>query len=121
MAQIGSTSDITSLQWRDAMCQWFMDNLGFDSITIPANSFKGQTADLNLPGSPDCLFANSALGEDEVYMIVKTLSENRDALVEEYASFAPWDPSTAWEESKRGGVSLHPGAEKYYKELGYMK
>ena len=53
-------------------------------------------------------------------MITKTLSENRDQLVNEYASLAPWDPATAWEETKRGGVALHPGAERYYKEMGYM-
>ena len=53
-------------------------------------------------------------------MITKTLSENRDALVNEYASLSPWDPATAWEETKRGGVALHPGAERYYKEMGYM-
>ena len=27
----------------------------------------------------------------------------------------------SWEEMKRGGCPLHPGAEKYYKEAGYMK
>lgn len=121
MAQIATTCDVTFLQWSDDMVNWFVDNQGFDKITIPANSFKGQEKELVLPGSPDCLFANEALDEDTVYMITKTLNENRDALVEEYASFAPWDPKTAWEETKRGGVALHPGAEKYYKEMGYMK
>ena len=121
MAQIASTCDVTFLQWSDEMCKYYQDELGFDLITVPANSFKGQTEDLHLPGSPDCLFANSNLPDDTVYMIVKTLSEHRDELVDEYASFSPWDPATAWEESKRGGVALHPGAERYYKEMGYMK
>ncbi|MBQ8969754.1 MAG: hypothetical protein IJ073_00355, partial [Lachnospiraceae bacterium] len=120
MAQIASTVDVTFLQWSDEMCQWFMDTLGFDLITIPANSFKGQTEDLHLPGSPDALFVNENLDDDVVYMIVKTLSENRDELVNEYASLEPWDPATAWEATKRGGVDLHPGAERYYKEMGYM-
>ena len=56
-----------------------------------------------------------------VYAITKSLSENRDALVAEYNSLSPWEPETAWEEMKRGGCPLHPGAEKYYKEAGYMK
>lgn len=121
MAQIASTVDVTFLQWSDEMNKWFTDNLGFDLITIPANSFKGQTEDLHLPGSPDALFVNEGLDDDVVYMIVKTLSENRDELVNEYASLEPWDPATAWEPSKRGGVDLHPGAERYYKEMGYMQ
>ena len=43
------------------------------------------------------------------------------ALVAEYNSLSPWEPETAWEEMQRGGCPLHPGAEKYYKEAGYMK
>ncbi|MDD3253977.1 MAG: TAXI family TRAP transporter solute-binding subunit [Lachnospiraceae bacterium] len=121
MAQIASTCDVTFLQWSEDMCNWFVNDQGFDLIPIPAGSFKGQDAELKLPGSPDCLFANTALDDDTVYMIVKTLSENRDALVTEYASLSPWEPENAWEETKRGGVALHPGAERYYKEMGYMK
>lgn len=121
MAQIASTCDVTFLQWSDDMCKWFMDTLGFDLITVPANSFTGQTEELHLPGSPDALFVNENLDDDVVYMIVKTLSENRDELVHEYASLEPWDPATAWEPTKRGGIDLHPGAERYYKEMGYMK
>ena len=121
MAQIASTCDVTFLQWSDAMCKWFQDTLGFALITIPANSFRGQEADLVLPGSPDCLFVNSDLSEDTVYMIVKVLSENRDDLVKMYASLSPWDPATAWMPEKIAGLELHPGAARYYKEMGYME
>ncbi len=121
MAQIASTTDVTFLQWSDEMCQWFQDTLGFDLITIPANSFSGQTEDLHLPGSPDCLFANVELDEDVVYMVTKILNENRDALVEQFASFSGWDPATCWQPEKIAGLELHPGAARYYKEAGYMQ
>jgi TRAP transporter TAXI family solute receptor len=121
MAQIATTCDVTFLQWGDDLVNWFVDKKGYDKITIPANSFKGQDKDLVLPGSPDCLFANTNLDADTVYQITKVLSENRDALVAEYASLSGWDPKTAWESQKIGGCPLHPGAERYYKEMGYMK
>ena len=121
MAQIASTVDVTFLQWSDEMCQWFQDTLGFDLITIPANSFSGQTEELHLPGSPDCLFANTELDEDTVYMVTKILNENRDYLVEQFASLSGWDPETCWEPEKIAGLELHPGAERYYKEAGYIK
>ena len=105
----------------DDLCSWFVSEKGFDLITIPANSFKGQDKELTLPGTPDCVFCKESLSEDVVYAITKSLSENRDALVAEYNSLSPWEPETAWEEMKRGGCPLHPGAEKYYKEAGYMK
>ena len=103
------------------MCQWFQDELGFDLITIPANSFSGQTEELHLPGSPDCLFANEELADDTVYMVTKILSENRDALVEAFASLSGWDPATCWEPEKIAGLELHPGAERYYREAGYIQ
>lgn len=121
MAQIATTCDVTFLQWGDDLVNWFVNEKGYDKITIPANSFKGQDSELVLPGSPDCLFANENLSEDVVYAITKCLSENRDALVNEYASLSGWDPATAWEPQKIGGCPLHPGAEKYYKEMGYIK
>ncbi len=121
MAQIASTTDVTFLQWSDEMCKWFQDTLGFDMITIPANSFSGQTEDLTLPGSPDCLFANVELDEDVVYMVTKILNENRDALVEQFASFSGWDPATCWQPEKIAGLELHPGAARYYKEAGFME
>ena len=109
MAQIATSVDVTFLQWGDDLCSWFVSEKGFDLITIPANCFKGQDKELTLPGTPDCVFCK------------ESLSENRDALVAEYNSLSPWEPETAWEEMKRGGCPLHPGAEKYYKEAGYMK
>ena len=121
MAQIATSVDVTFLQWGDDLCSWFVSEKGFDLITIPANCFKGQDKELTLPGTPDCVFCRESLSEDVVYAITKSLSENRDALVAEYNSLSPWEPETAWEEMKRGGCPLHPGAEKYYEEAGYMK
>ncbi|MDO4266070.1 MAG: TAXI family TRAP transporter solute-binding subunit [Eubacteriales bacterium] len=121
MAQIATTVDVTFLQWGDELVDWFVNEKGFDYINVPADCFKGQTSELTLPGSPDCLFVNSELSDDVVYAIVKCLSENRDALVNEYNTLSVWDPETSWEETKRGGNPLHPGAEKYFKEMGYME
>lgn len=121
MAQIATTCDVTFLQWGDDLLNWFVNDQGFDKITIPANSFKGQDKDIVVAGSPDCLFANSNMSDDVAYQVTKVLSENRDDLVNEYASLSGWDPKTAWEPQKYGGCPLHPGAERYYKEMGYMK
>ena len=54
-------------------------------------------------------------------MVTKILNENRDALVEQFASFSGWDPATCWQPEKIAGLPLHPGAERYYREAGYIK
>lgn len=121
MAEIATTCDVTFLQWGDELVDWFVNEKGFQRVTIAADSFKGQTNELVLPGSPDSIFVNDDLSDDVVYMITKTLCENRDALVKTYNSLAPWDVATCWESEKVGGAELHPGALRYFTEAGYIK
>ena len=53
--------------------------------------------------------------EDVVYNIVKTLHDNKDTLVSGHPVFRGFDPKAMTEEI---GVPWHPGAIKYYKEIG---
>ena len=56
-----------------------------------------------------------------IYQVTKTLCENRDALVGTYNSLSPWDVATCMDSEKLGGNPLHPGAERYYREMGYIQ
>lgn len=120
MAEIATTCDVTFLQWGDELIDWFVTEKGFQRISVPADSFKGQTNELILPGSPDSLFCREDLSEEIVYQITKTLCENRDNLVATYNSLEPWDVETCMDTEKIGGNPLHPGAERYYREMGYI-
>lgn len=53
--------------------------------------------------------------EDAVYNIVKTLHGNKDTLVAGHPVFRGFDPKAMTEEI---GVPWHPGAIKFYKEIG---
>lgn len=120
MAEIATTCDVTFLQWGEETIDWFVNEKGFSRVTVPAGSFKGQDTEIVLPGSPDCIFCKESLSEDVVYQITKTLCENRDNLVNTYNTLAPWDVETCMDSEKIGGNPLHPGAEKYYREMGYI-
>lgn len=120
MAEIATTCDVTFLQWGDELIDWFVTEKGFQRISVPADSFKGQTNELILPGSPDSLFCREDLSEEIVYQITKSLCENRDNLVATYNSLEPWDVETCMDTEKIGGNPLHPGAERYYREMGYI-
>ncbi len=121
MAQIATSVDVTFLQWGDDLCSWFVSEKGFDLITIPANSFKGQDKELTLPGTPGLrLLQREPERGCRLRHHQEPEREPRRSGAE-YNSLSPWEPETAWEEMKRGGCPLHPGAEKYYKEAGYMK
>jgi len=121
MQEISMTADVQFMQWEDATIEYFVKEKGFQRVEIPANSWNGQTEALVNAGTPDCLFVAEELDEEVVYQLTKIMCENREYLVSVLASLEPFDPATCWEPERVGGLPLHPGAERYFKEMGYMK
>jgi TRAP-type uncharacterized transport system substrate-binding protein len=120
MVEIAMTNSVRFMQWEEATLNWFYDH-GFQPVILPANSFRGQTTDVINAGTPDCIFVSVNMSDDVAYAMVKAMDENRTQLIQQYSSLSPFNPVTAWEPIRLGGVPLHPGAEKYYREKGYMK
>jgi len=52
--------------------------------------------------------------------VTRAIVENKEALVRGHAGLAEFDPRTAWQPDKVG-IPLHPGAERAYREKGWMK
>jgi TRAP transporter TAXI family solute receptor len=94
--------------------------LGYTAATMPPETFKGQSEPVSTVGFPTVLITNKDLPEPIAYTITKTIIENKDALVRGHAGLAEFDPKTAWQPEKVG-VPLHPGAERAYREKGWMK
>ena len=85
---------------------------------IPAGSYGIVERDLSSPASPTMMTANAKVSADVVYRVVKILAENPDRVRKIHDSVKDFDPTTAWKDL---GAPLHPGAEKYYREKGWMK
>jgi uncharacterized protein len=94
--------------------------LGYVPATMPANTFRGQTEPVRTVGFPTVLITNTDLSEPIAYAITKAILENKDALVRGHAGLVEFDPATAWRPEKVG-IPLHPGAERAYREKGWMK
>ena len=94
--------------------------LGYVAATMPANTFKSQPEPVATVGFPTVLITNKELPEAVAYTVTKTIIENKDALVRGHAGLAEFDPRTAWQPDKVG-IPLHPGAEKAYREKGWLK
>lgn len=93
---------------------------GFSDSAIEANTWNGQTEAIKSVGSPQVILVSSDLDDDTVYTLTKALCEDQEALVNASAALKAFNPKTAWEPSLLG-APIHPGAEAYYKEAGYMK
>lgn len=82
---------------------------------IPANTYPGQTEDVNTIAQPNFLAVRADVDEDAVYMITKTMYENLPFL----NAIHPATKAMAIESAVTGlPVPLHPGAVRYYKEVG---
>lgn len=119
MTEMAMTSDIQFVQWGEDLLDYF-ETQGFERITIPANSWEGQTEEIVNAGTPDSIYVHKDMPEDVAYALVKGITEERESLVTQFASLEPFNPETSWMPEKVGGIELHPGAERYYKEEGYM-
>ncbi|MEA4848446.1 MAG: TAXI family TRAP transporter solute-binding subunit [Clostridiaceae bacterium] len=90
----------------------------FTEITIPAGTYKGQDVDVKTVAMKATLVAGAEVSEDVVYSLTKALFENQPELASAHAKGAELSLESAVD-----GVSVpfHPGAEKYYKEVGAIK
>jgi TRAP transporter TAXI family solute receptor len=88
------------------------------SATIPANTYKNQTAEVKTIAVNAVLIASTSLKEDLVYKMTKALFDNQTELAAAHAKGKELSLKVAV-----SGVSIpfHPGAVKYFKEKGAMK
>ncbi len=96
----------------DTMIDEFPD---FGSSVIPAGSYEGQDADILTVAGSSLLVTREDMPEDDIYNIIKTLFEHKEELISHHQYFHQMNEETA---TLGMSVPLHPGAEKYLKEIG---
>lgn len=85
--------------------------------SIPKGIYKGQTSNSKTANSPAIILVSNSLSTDTVYKITKSICENQSKLPDIHASMSVFDCKTA---VSNRPVPAHPGALKYYKEMGYI-
>jgi TRAP transporter TAXI family solute receptor len=90
----------------------------FVPAVIPKGTYKGQAADVPTVAIPNFLITRSDIDDKTIYDITKAMFENLDRLVQAHAAAKDIRLSEA---AKGNLAPLHPGAEKYYREMKVMK
>ncbi len=84
---------------------------------VPAGSYPGQDEDATTVSVMALLSARADLDQDIVYKIMKAMYENIDRIHEAHAKFK----NISVDDAMKGmTLPLHPGAEKYLKEVGVV-
>ncbi|WFU09711.1 TAXI family TRAP transporter solute-binding subunit [Rhizobium sp. CB3090] len=88
------------------------------SVKIPAGTYQGQTEDVETAAVGNFLITHEGVPDETVYQMTKLLFENLGPLSAAHAAAKAIDRSKALESMP---VPLHPGAERYYREVGLLK
>jgi len=86
----------------------------YEKTAIPGGTYQGIDKDVPALGIRDILVVNSDMDENTVYQITKTLYEHLDQLRKLHPSLK----NLTMEGYKDSLVPLHPGAKKFYTEMG---
>ncbi|UOD50298.1 TAXI family TRAP transporter solute-binding subunit [Orrella daihaiensis] len=92
-------------------------NPAYNKLIIKAGTYPGQTEDVPAIGYFTHVIVACDLPNDLVYTMVKTMAENIPDMAAVSKSMANLTPQIMATEM---GVPMHPGAVKYYKEVGAM-
>ena len=92
-------------------------NAAYTPISIPGGAYKGTDQDVQCINATTILFTSAEVSEDLAYQMTKILHENYDYLCTVNSSMANMTPEYGCDT----GITLHPGAERYYKEIGVLK
>jgi len=90
----------------------------YQPAMIPANTYGGQTAAIPTAAITNYLVTHSGVSDDLAYRMAKAMYDNLDSL---YAAHNAAKAIKRENAIKGMPIPLHPGAEKYYREVGLIK
>ena len=95
------------------------DNPYYAYSTVPAGMYRGTDTDVQSFGVAATLVTSADVSDDVAYNVAKAVFENFDTFTRLHPAFA----NLKKEDMVKAGISipLHPGAVKYYKEVGLLK
>lgn len=85
---------------------------------IPAGTYDGQTADVPTAAIGNFFVTHEDVSEETAYLMTKLLFENLTELEASHKAAASIKLESALEGMP---IPLHPGAERYYREVGLIK
>lgn len=113
---LSATHDITIV----AIPETVVETIGapFVPAVIPGSTYAGIEEDIPTAAVGNMLISHEGVSEETAYQMTKLLFENLDRMQSAHGAAAAISTDTALD-----GISipLHPGAERYYREIGLIK
>jgi TRAP transporter TAXI family solute receptor len=119
VVELATSNTINLLEVDDEHAAALMAEYPFyTQIVIPAGSYKGVDQDVKTVAVAATYIVSDKLSEDVVYNMTKAIFENAGEIAKAHGKGAELNAQYAV-----AGVSIpfHPGAEKYFKEIGALQ
>lgn len=113
--------ELTWISSDEKMVQKFIDTVESSVVigVIPAGTYSGQDKDLIIPTPYQMLITHENVDEDIIYKVTKAIIENTDKLAETHPVGYVWNIENTFFALPEGAL-LHPGAERYFREVGAL-
>ena len=117
---VAGRKDLKLLKFSDELLKYMGEKYAYAIGVAPKGIYANgmPQEDLKCPAMTNTWSFNKNVPEDVVYRITKIVCENADLVRKIHPSTVGFDSAKACFGS---GLPLHPGAERYYKEAGYIK
>jgi len=113
--EIAATTTVRLLEMGDKEFQKLAElDPTYSLTTIPAGTYKGVDYNVQTVASPVLTYASDDLPEEIAYKITKAFWENKKMMIEAHAIGKGLDINGV----RYGVAKIHPGALRYYKEVG---
>ncbi|MEJ8476546.1 TAXI family TRAP transporter solute-binding subunit [Roseibium algae] len=118
MSEVTQTMDVSFLSISDdVFSQMAETNAGYVRAVIPANTYRNQDEDIQTVGTDLIIIVNEDMSENDAYWLTRTFVENLEALGSIHGSLSEL---TAEHMAGVTGADLHPGARRYFEEIGVL-
>lgn len=115
---LASSRDMKILPFSDeTVAKMRAINPGYAKIEIPANTYPKQTQPVQVVGYAAHLIASCKIPADKIYAMTKAMHANFKDLVLITKAIEVTTPKMMAEDI---GVPMHPGAARYFKEIGAL-
>jgi len=117
ITQACASQEIHFVPFGDAeMAELISTYLFFNAATIPAGTYRGQSEDFpGLDVGSMHLITSTDADEDLIHELTKVIYENRDQVIAKHAAGKAINPRNVVRDT---GTAFHPGAIRFYKEIG---
>ncbi len=114
---VATTTDLTFVSVDGDTAQTILDaDETMSELAVEAGTYPGQDEEVTWLTNWATLYAPSDLHEDVVYDLVRVLYTENEAIANAHAVGSQIQIDTALD--GRAGIPIHPGAQRYYDEVG---